>query len=180
MAAKHSPSKAQQFGGDSQLPETLEFSLVILKQFSPSFQSRLLADLTNGFSLPEAESSFYYCFVYEPPWVSTSSPVLGLKLQQIASSSPSPSSCGKLLSSTYSPQSVPNKTQLSCEHRWQEASCPFPSSLDCKSWEYLFDWGDFFCDLCWVPRMDTGIYPPARGCSQSHRLWVLQHFQLSK
>lgn len=139
MAAKHSPSKAQQFGGDSQLPETLEFSLVILKQFSPSFQSRLLADLTNGFSLPEAESSFYYCFVYEPPWVSTSSPVL----QQIASSSPSPSSCGKLLSSTYSPQSVPNKTQLSCEHRWQEASCPFPSSLDCKSWEYLFDWGFF-------------------------------------
>lgn len=112
MAAKHSPSKPQYFGGDSQLPPPLDFPLVFQKQFSPFFQSRLLSDSTNGFSLPKAEFSSYYYFVYKPPSLSISSPVPGLIPEQIASSSPSPSSSGRFLSS--SPQSIPNRTQLSC------------------------------------------------------------------
>lgn len=42
--------------------------------------TRLLANLTNGFGVPKAAFSFYYYFVYKPPFFAFSSPVPGLIL----------------------------------------------------------------------------------------------------
>lgn len=53
---------------------------IFLNQFSPFFWTRLLADLTNGFGLPKAAFSLYYCFVYKPPFFAFSSPVPALIL----------------------------------------------------------------------------------------------------
>lgn len=57
-----------------------QIALVFLKQFSPFFQTRLPADLTNYFLLPKAAFCFYSYFVYKPPSFSTSSSVPGLRL----------------------------------------------------------------------------------------------------
>lgn len=77
MAAKHSPSKAQQFGGDSQLPETLEFSLVILKQFSPSFRAGCLliwqmVSVSLKLNLPFITVLFMNLLGFLPPLLSCS------------------------------------------------------------------------------------------------------------